>query len=59
MWTWILIIIALVLIFNANDLPQWKEKSLQKIEYLKQQAKEKKAEIEQKIKEEKEKNKKD
>ncbi len=46
---WILIIAAIVIIFNANNLSSWKEIARKKIETLKKAAAEKKVELENKI----------
>lgn len=46
---WILIIAAIVIIFNANNLSSWKEVARKKIETLKKAAAEKKVELENKI----------
>ena len=46
---WILIIAAIIIIFNANNLYSWKETARKKIDVLKKAAVEKKAELENKI----------
>ena len=46
---WILIIAAIIIIFNANNLSSWKETARKKIDVLKKAAVEKKAELENKI----------
>lgn len=46
---WVLIIAAIVVIFNANNLSSWKETAHKKVEALKKVAADKKAELEHKI----------
>ena len=46
---WLLIIIVLVLIFNANNLSTWKAFAHKKIEHFKKVAADKKVELENKI----------
>lgn len=46
---WVLIILVIVIIFNANNLSSWKASAHKKLEELKKVASDKKVEIENKI----------
>lgn len=52
-WEWILIIIVIALIFGANNINLWKAMISKKLDSVKKTALDKKAEIEQKLKDNK------